>query len=634
MVSSTYDITNTTPNEADLSINSFYYITFTAPTTDPKTIGTQPAVISIANNDPTASPFIMNVSAEMFDFTGPGPGGITADFRLWLKSTRGIKLESSTSDKVRCWLDVRTNGKNAEQLNATNQPTFVDSYESNINFNPVIKFQNDGSGLNQYLLNSDNGYYTQDMFMVMIPDVDVSSSAGMTIFSGTTSPIIGYNYLNTYINDINDVSSVGFGDFTSRISGEKLWHNQGNSVLDPYYTLTSSLSNSYDKAGIINARSKTGTPSDGISVLYNSFDNLNSATKSSGFISENLGYVEDQPDPTPYVVWGTPYKIGINSNATYGNLNGRVAEILTFAERVPDADRPKIESYLAIKYGITLGESTEAQKNYVNSAGTATWDISANSGFNYNIAGIGRDDISDLNQKQSESVNETNEVIIGLGVIVTKNSSNTNEFENDKNFLVWGCNNDNFFEFTLDTNNNSMELATGFTSTLKRIDIKWKIVETGGDIGNVYIGIPSTAFSGFSKTADEEYVLIVHRQLLVGADKRATKNFDLGFDAPIADLNKEDAFGVFNESKFVIQAVDNFNKSQKLPLGMKLEIDGKVTIKIHSIENLDTNFELYIKDNSIGETYSIIENSFEMDLTAGEYLDRFFFSFSTSFKNH
>ena len=52
----------------------------------------------------------------------------------------------------------------------------------------------------------------------------------------------------------------------------------------------------------------------------------------------------------------------------------------------------------------------------------------------------------------------------------------------------------------------------------------------------------------------------IHRQLLVGADKRATKNYDLGFDAPIADLNKEDAFWVFNESKFVIQGVNNFNK--------------------------------------------------------------------------
>ena len=41
-----------------------------------------------------------------------------------------------------------------------------------------------------------------------------------------------------------------------------------------------------------------------------------------------------------------------------------------------------------------------------------------------------------LNQKQSKSVNETNEVIIGLGVIAPKNSSNTNEFENNKNFCI------------------------------------------------------------------------------------------------------------------------------------------------------------------------------------------------------
>jgi hypothetical protein len=56
------------------------------------------------------------------------------------------------------------------------------------------------------------------------------------------------------------------------------------------------------------------------------------------------------------------YKKNINSGTTNGNLNGRVAEILSYAPRVLDGNRPKIETHLAIKYGITRYKWN--QKNY------------------------------------------------------------------------------------------------------------------------------------------------------------------------------------------------------------------------------------------------------------------------------
>lgn len=508
VTSSNSDFVITTPYSIPYNnLASYYYIvidvTFTAPSSG---TGTQTSTISVGSNDTTQNPFNFNVSAEMFDFNIPGPGGITADFRLWLKSTRGIKYETSTSDKVRCWLDLGTNGKNAEQLTAANQPTFIDDVASNINFNPVVKFENNGTTLNQYLENTANGYYTQEIFIVMEPDVDVSSSTGMTIFSGTSDPITGYSYSNTYLNNTNDESSVGLGNFTSRISSpeERLWYNQGNSVSNPYYTLLASTSRSYTSAGIINARNKTTTPSAGMSILYNSVDDGLTATKSSGFTPENLGYIETS---TTYV-WGTPFKIGKNANATFGSLNGRVAEIFTFAERLTDADRQKIESYLAIKYGISLGTSGQAQKNYVSSFGTTIWNISTNSGFNYNVAGIGRDDDSDLNQKQSKTINSVNDVTIGLGGLFSKVSANSNEFNTNGDFLVWGCDNGSFTE----SSSNTVSIKSGVTTSVTRIARKWKIIETtqvSSDVENVYVGIPETAFSTFSKTASEEYVLIV-----------------------------------------------------------------------------------------------------------------------------
>ena len=96
-----------------------------------------------------------------------------------------------------------------------------------------------------------------------------------------------------------------------------------------------------------------------------------------------------------------------------------------------------------------------------------------------------------------------------------------------------------------------------------------------------------------------------HRQLLAGVDERTTNYFDLGFDAPIADINKEDMFWTFDGSKFVIQAVNNFNSDQALSLGVKNAKARLVTIKIDSLEKLDEDISAHIKDQLTGEIYNI-----------------------------
>ncbi|TNJ44649.1 T9SS type A sorting domain-containing protein [Tamlana fucoidanivorans] len=470
-------------------------VTFVAPSL---VTGTVSATISISNNDNTT--FTFNVSAEMFDFNIPGPGGITADFRLWLKSTRGVTKD--TSSKVSVWSDIGTNGKDAIQPVSANQPIYIDDAASNINFNPVIAFENDGSSISQYLYNTDNGFYSQDIFIVMESDTDVASSSGMTIFSGSIADIITPE---NYVDDVNDVTAVGLGDYTTNLSGERLWYNQGSSASNPYYALPASTTRAYSVAGIINAGNKTTTVSDGMRILYNSVDDAESSVQSITTF-ENVGSVDTAPDPD--VTLGTPYAIGKNSNQTLGNLNGRVAEIFTFADRVSDADRQKIESYLAIKYGISLGASNQAQKNYVNSFGTTVWDVSANSGYNYHVAGIGRDSISDLNQKQSKTLNVDNEVTIGLNGIFSTNNANINAFNNDGDFLVWGSNN---LAYTT-SGSNTVSISSGITTSLTRILRQWKIVEStevSSDVENVYVSIPEAAFSGMTKASNEEYVLIV-----------------------------------------------------------------------------------------------------------------------------
>ncbi|HCY80739.1 MAG TPA: hypothetical protein DHV22_03610, partial [Xanthomarina gelatinilytica] len=88
--------------------------------------------------------------------------------------------------------------------------------------------------------------------------------------------------------------------------------------------------------------------------------------------------------------------------------------------------------------------------DYVDSAGNIIWDVNtgtpAEDVFNYDIAGIGRDDDSDLLQKQSRSVNNALDgatrgqgvLTIGIGSIANTNNLNTNTELEDKEFLVWG----------------------------------------------------------------------------------------------------------------------------------------------------------------------------------------------------
>lgn len=464
----------------------FFDVTFTAGSA----AGTFSSTISIANNDsnPLANPYTFVVRAEVFNFSGPGPGGITADFRLWLKATRGVVKD--VSNNVSKWKDLGTNPKDAIQPTAINQPTLIDSYTGNINFNPVVQFVN-GGGTEEYLYNLINGFYSQDIFIVMIPDVTITSSSNQqAIFGGIKSNLDSPTPAGT-------ITGVGFGNYTSSFTNETLTYMQEST--SSYGIAEISTTKSYANAGIINVRNN-GTSATAQEILYNS--NLLSTTTINSGSFANVGHLEPDP-PNPDIVWGTKYWIGKNFSET-GSLNGRVAEIMTFAQRVPDADRPKIESYLAIKYGITLG-ATKAEKNYVNSAGTVIWDYAANDGFNYNVAGIGRDDNSDLNQKQSKSINEINEVIIGLGAILPTNSANTNEFKVDKEFLVWGCNNEAFNG----SSTNTTTIGTGVTTTLTRIARIWKIKGTGANVSEVYIGVPTTAFGSFSLNADEEYALIV-----------------------------------------------------------------------------------------------------------------------------
>ena len=124
-----------------------------------------------------------------------------------------------------------------------------------------------------------------------------------------------------------------------------------------------------------------------------------------------------------------------------------------------------------------------------------------------------------------------------------------------------------------------------------------------------------------------------HRQIVVGIDENASNEFDLGYDAFMADINEEDMYWIFNNNKFVIQGVNTIDAAQEFALGLKVKQAGLIKIKIDALEKIDPTLNLYIKDNTTDETYKINNKPFEIDLDEGTYDDRFALVFQSNNSN-
>ena len=116
-----------------------------------------------------------------------------------------------------------------------------------------------------------------------------------------------------------------------------------------------------------------------------------------------------------------------------GQSAGLIAEFIVYETILKEKDIAKIETYLALKYGITL------EKDYLNSLGKTIWSRKNDEVYSNNIAGIGRDDHSALYQKQGTSSSTTDQLTIGVNNIAPSNGENTSQL-NDRDYLIWGDN--------------------------------------------------------------------------------------------------------------------------------------------------------------------------------------------------
>ncbi|NND09626.1 MAG: T9SS type A sorting domain-containing protein, partial [Flavobacteriaceae bacterium] len=376
---------------------------------------------------------------------------------------------------------------------AGQEPTWRDNINYNMNFNPVVDFDNDVNAgadgdfsyddLSTEFLQGTGGLYTQDLFVVVVPDMTINSTFGyMDLIGGDENP--GSNE--------TDATGIGFGQYSARFSNEVITYCVGTTSGGNGYGVTHNTGgSSFNEPMIINARNNAGATQQELYMNANDIETLQN----------------DIPDFSN--VNNSRYWIG-RTEGYEASADARIVEIVSYSSRKDNTtERNRIQSYLALKYGITLGVNGTAM-NYFDSNNNIIWNSGLNFGYNYDIAGIARDDASDFIQKQSKSVNPTAAVSIGLGDVALTNNANTYSFNADRDYLIWG-HDGNTMNVAPATSDIIVNLGPTTTTTITQRTLRtWKIVESGGDVPTVEISILQSDLVGLPPlVGNDAYVMVV-----------------------------------------------------------------------------------------------------------------------------
>ncbi len=159
---------------------------------------------------------------------------------------------------------------------------------------------------------------------------------------------------------------------------------------------------------------------------------------------------------TPIDAKDDVYRVSLATGGVYPDESSDVSipEFISFARPLPDAQSNRIESYLALKYGFTLGTAAEP-RDYVNSENQAVW--TANSGYQHRVFGLGRDGSQGLDQRVSKSTDHTLDDTSSsiLTIATTPNFTSANNDSNrpklhDSQYLVLGDNDSALNTFSAD----------------------------------------------------------------------------------------------------------------------------------------------------------------------------------------
>jgi hypothetical protein len=314
---------------------------------------------------------------------------------LWLKADSGV--EGST---VSLWRDQSGNGRDAKQDNSSYQPSYQLLGE---NFNPTFTYSN---------------------HFLDVPYVSTLNGHDLTVFAVVHQEGgSGYRSPWTTRDDYPQRGHILY------YQGDKYqyWSGEGDSGWEQLYGVDTT-----GEFEIVTVNSKDASSEDSSQIEKKFF--------LQGLQMGDTQLIAFSPNTEK------PFRVGKGATEkTEGDYPwaGDISEIIVYSEALSDLDRNHIESYLAIKYGITLDQSSSTlYPDYRDSFGNIIWSHSNNLDYLNDIAGLGVDSSSELNQKVSKSIHR--DAIVTMATSNDFSSSNLDgsrlSLGEDRSFLIWSNN--------------------------------------------------------------------------------------------------------------------------------------------------------------------------------------------------
>lgn len=361
--------------------------------------------------------FILSVSISLAQNKGPGGVGVTSSSGTLRGWWRADTGVTLSSGAISTWADQSGRGADFTQTTSSHRPTSTTS--TNLNNQPVVHY------------NGSNGQYFN---------------------SGISGPGVDNFTLFVVANGTNYQSIFRF-------------QNDGATfVVYPWELGTGKqfiLSTDGGTSGI-----QTG--------LVNSVNNVGGAryrrNTTNGFQTYRNGAINAQRTSVNVAPPSQPLYSGVYNPGSSEYPTADVGELILYYTALNDAQMVIVQNYLAAKFNVTLGSND-----------VYTMDNSANGNYDYDVAGIGRVNSSNIHNDAQ-----------GTGFVRIHNPASLG----DGDYLMWGRDN-GAAQAT-----NTSDIPAGMSGRFART---WRASETG-EVGNIDIDIDVTGLSDFASMSAQEIV--------------------------------------------------------------------------------------------------------------------------------
>ncbi len=382
------------------------------------------------------------------------PGGIGTNMALW---TKADQVPLADSSKLFDWANA-AGGTTLTQTTVNNKPLLKNNAAENINFNPLVSFNLP----NNLFLTGTGGFagntsHSAAHIFMVARSIDSVATDSVIVERGGSSSVkvaIGLNMKGNITWDAG--SNTGGSHLTAAAS---------------YSDLNKPVLWSFSK------------------------DNVNGTGSGNKQDIRRNGLVVASSNAA------SPSFTGNSSNFNMGSSNVKIAEAVYYLDaNITSASQNRIESYLATKYGMTLGYKANPTSYTASDGVTIFWPGSTT--YQTDVFGIGVDSLSGLNQLQSNSLNSGSGDGTGQSgkgnLILTAVSP-----LDDKDFLMIGNDSTTLAEHII-TSTEAQPAVQGAT----RIGREWKVRNTG-NVGTVTLTFDTTGLTLAGGNKLGNYLLMI-----------------------------------------------------------------------------------------------------------------------------